>query len=90
MVIPLNRERRWGEALPGVARVTGGMAGNLFLRSFERADRIYAAMLSRGYDGEVRACCRCRPSRQAQWIVLALGLVTLALAGCWRDILFWG
>jgi cobalt/nickel transport system permease protein len=36
------------------ARVTGGMAGNLFLRGFERSDRIYMAMLSRGYDGEVR------------------------------------
>lgn len=36
------------------ARVTGGMAGSLFVRSIERADRIYAAMLSRGYDGEVR------------------------------------
>lgn len=37
------------------ARVTGGMAGNLFLRSFDRAERIYAAMAARGYDGEVRA-----------------------------------
>lgn len=36
------------------ARVAGGMAGNLFLRSLERSDRVYAAMLSRGYDGEVR------------------------------------
>jgi cobalt/nickel transport system permease protein len=34
------------------ARVTGGMAGNLFLRSLERSDRVYAAMLSRGYNGE--------------------------------------
>ena len=37
------------------ARVTGGMAGSLFLRGFERSDRIYMAMVSRGYDGEVRA-----------------------------------
>ncbi len=49
-------------ALPGVrsggdlawrARVTGGMAGNLFLRSLERSDRVYAAMLSRGYNGDL-------------------------------------
>jgi cobalt/nickel transport system permease protein len=33
----------------------GGMAGNLLLRAFERSERIYAAMLSRGYDGEARA-----------------------------------
>jgi cobalt/nickel transport system permease protein len=31
------------------------MAGNLFMRAFERSDRIYMAMVSRGYDGEVRA-----------------------------------
>lgn len=36
------------------AHVTGGMAGNLFLRAFERSDRIYMAMAARGYDGEVR------------------------------------
>lgn len=36
------------------ARVTGGMAGSLFLRAIERSDRIYMAMVSRGYDGEVR------------------------------------
>jgi cobalt/nickel transport system permease protein len=36
------------------ARVTGGMVGSLFLRSIERSERIYDAMMSRGYDGEVR------------------------------------
>lgn len=36
------------------AQVTGYMAGNLLLRSIERSDRVYMAMLSRGYDGEVR------------------------------------
>ena len=34
------------------AKVTGGMAGSLFLRSIERSERIYAAMSSRGYNGE--------------------------------------
>jgi cobalt/nickel transport system permease protein len=46
---------RWRGTLAWRARVTGGMAGNLFLRAFERSDRIYVAMLSRGYDGEVRS-----------------------------------
>jgi cobalt/nickel transport system permease protein len=36
------------------ARVTGGMAGNLFLRSIARSERIYDAMVARGYDGDVR------------------------------------
>jgi len=43
-----------GRDLVWRARVTGGMAGNLFLRALERSDRIYLAMVSRGYDGEVR------------------------------------
>ena len=30
------------------------MAGQLFLRSYERSDRIYNAMLARGYAGHLR------------------------------------
>jgi len=37
------------------ARVTGGMAGSLFLRALERSDRVYASMLSRGYSGDLPA-----------------------------------
>jgi len=70
------------------ARVTGGMAGNLFLRAFERSDRIYMAMVSRGYDGESRNLPM--PAIQpAQWFVLAGSLsflVVLILAAN----LFWG
>jgi cobalt/nickel transport system permease protein len=36
------------------ARAAGGMVGNLFLRSYERSERVYAAMLARGYDGRMR------------------------------------
>jgi len=35
------------------ARIAGNMAGQLFLRSYERSDRIYNAMLSRGYKGQL-------------------------------------
>lgn len=35
------------------ARVAGNMAGQLFLRSYERSDRVYAAMLARGYAGQL-------------------------------------
>lgn len=35
------------------AQVAGNMAGQLFLRSYERSDRIYHAMLSRGYAGHL-------------------------------------
>ena len=45
------------------------MAGSLFLRSFERSDRIYAAMAARGYDGEVRAF-PLPPIAPVSWVVL--------------------
>ncbi len=44
-----------GGSLMWRARVAGGMVGSLFLRSYERSERVYAAMLSRGYDGQMRA-----------------------------------
>jgi cobalt/nickel transport system permease protein len=70
------------------ARVTGGMAGNLFLRAFERSDRIYAAMLSRGYDGEVRLLPL--PSMTgATRTALLVGMALLGLLLCF-GILFWG
>jgi cobalt/nickel transport system permease protein len=37
------------------ARVLGSMIGSLFIRSYERSERIYAAMLSRGFAGEIRS-----------------------------------
>lgn len=44
-----------GGSLLWRARVAGGMVGSLFLRSYERSERVYAAMLSRGYNGRMRA-----------------------------------
>lgn len=69
--------RRTGGQLAWRAKVTGGMAGSLFLRSLERSDRIYAAMLSRGYDGEVRSLPHPGIS-PGGWTTLAVGLVILA------------
>lgn len=37
------------------AKVLGGMIGSLFIRSYERSERIYSAMLSRGFAGEIRS-----------------------------------
>lgn len=71
-------EGRPGGSLVWRARVTGGMAGNLFLRSFDRAERIYAAMAARGYDGEVRTLSRPPLSSQA-WLIVAAGLTFLIL-----------
>ncbi|MDH3997294.1 MAG: cobalt ECF transporter T component CbiQ [Desulfuromonadales bacterium] len=35
-------------------RQFGSLAGNLLLRTWERADRVYMAMLARGFDGKVQ------------------------------------
>lgn len=44
-----------GGSLIWRARVTGRLVGTLFLRAFERSERVYVAMLSRGYMGEIRS-----------------------------------
>ena len=69
---------RAGGSLVWRARVTGGMAGSLFLRGFERSDRIYNAMLSRGYDGEVRSF-PLPPLSTTDRLALFLGGLTLLL-----------
>lgn len=72
-------------ALPGLksgrsvfwrAKIAGNMAGQLFLRSYERSDRIYNAMLARGYQGQLRTL-RAHTLTRRDW--LALLLVTLLL-----------
>jgi cobalt/nickel transport system permease protein len=42
---------RGGGSIRWRAKVAGNMAGQLFLRSYERSERVYNAMLARGYDG---------------------------------------
>ena len=39
-------------------RTIGNMTGTLFIRSYERGERVYAAMLSRGFDGQSRTLNR--------------------------------
>jgi cobalt/nickel transport system permease protein len=45
--------QRSGGSVMWRAQIAGHMAGQLFLRSYERSDRIYNAMLSRGYKGDL-------------------------------------
>jgi cobalt/nickel transport system permease protein len=45
---------RGGGTVRWRASVTGRMVGSLFLRSYERSERIYSAMQARGFDGELR------------------------------------
>ncbi|MEI8132188.1 MAG: cobalt ECF transporter T component CbiQ [Leptolinea sp.] len=58
------------------ATVTGGMAGSLFLRSIERSDRVYAAMLSRGYTGEPHKIISGRFDKR-EWVITLTALFVL-------------
>lgn len=59
-------------------RVAGSMVGSLFLRSLERSERVFAAMASRGYDGQMRSLA-CFRIVGLDWIFLVGVLLCLAL-----------
>lgn len=65
------------------AQVLGRMIGSLFIRSYERSERIYAAMLARGYAGELRSLTRLSWQRRDSWagLVWALALTSAILVG---------
>lgn len=75
--------RRSGRNVFWRARVTGNMAGQLFLRSYERSDRIYNAMLARGYDGHLRTLNPhiLRPSDWTYGAAAAILLLLIQLVG---------
>ena len=60
------------------AKVLGGMVGSLFLRTYERSERIYWAMTARGFDGDVRTLPQPGLSR-ATWVLT--GSLLLLLLG---------
>jgi cobalt/nickel transport system permease protein len=60
------------------ARITGNMVGQLFLRSYERSDRIYNAMLSRGYTGQIRTLSP-HVMKRRDWLFAAVALIAFLL-----------
>ncbi len=62
------------------ARVLGGMIGSLFIRSYERSERIYAAMLSRGFGGEVRTLNQLSWQARDSWVALGWSLALICAA----------
>jgi cobalt/nickel transport system permease protein len=64
------------------ATVTGRMVGSLFLRAYERSERIYAAMQARGFEGEFRHLrARALARSEIAWLV-----VLLALLAAWEVV----
>ena len=58
-------------------RSSAGILGNLFVRSLDRSDRIYKAMLARGFDGEIRSIGTLHMLAR-DWILLIVAAVLLA------------
>jgi cobalt/nickel transport system permease protein len=58
------------------ARVAGNMAGQLFLRSYERSDRIYNAMLARGYTGQLRTL-NPHVMKKSDWSFATLSIIVI-------------
>lgn len=67
-----------GGTLRWRAGVTGSMVGSLFVRSLERSERVHQAMLSRGFDGEIRSLPAPSLSARNRRLLYA-GLAGLAL-----------
>jgi cobalt/nickel transport system permease protein len=70
--------RPGGGSIPWRARVAGHMAGQLFLRSYERSDRVYNAMLARGYDGQFLTL-NPHVMRPGDWAIGLIAFVILLL-----------
>ncbi len=66
-------------------RVAGSMVGSLFLRSIERSERIYEAMLSRGYDGKIRTLFRFE-MRHSDWIFISSVGICLAMVQVFANL----
>jgi cobalt/nickel transport system permease protein len=66
--------------------VAGGMAGQLFVRSLDRADRVYNAMVARGYRGQLLTMTphHMTPRDWQTAGMLVLLLITIQLLGLFR------
>ena len=83
MTARASRSAGRGGTVAWRARVLGGMIGSLFIRSYERSERIYASMVSRGFAGEMRTLTPLTWHPRDTWASLAwlLALVGVCIAG---------
>jgi len=63
-----------GGSLSWRIKTTGSMVGQLFLRSYERSDRIYQAMISRGYTGHIRTL-NPHQMNHRDWLILFMSIL---------------
>ncbi len=69
--------RKSGGSIVWRAKSAGGMAGSLFIRTLDRSERIYMAMVARGYDGTLRQAGAV-PLRRDAMVALAVALCVFA------------
>lgn len=70
--------RNFGGKRTWQLKTIGNMVGTLFLRSYERGERVYGAMVARGFDGETRTLSTPH-FRMADLYFAAVFLICLAL-----------
>lgn len=63
--------------------VYGSLIGHLLLRSMNRAERVYRAMVARGFDGEVRVLRR-TSFRSRDWVFVLVWTSFFAAARMWN------
>lgn len=71
-----SAQGKGGGSLLWRARVAGNMTGQLFLRSLERSDRIYNAMLARGFRGQY-VTINPHVMRRRDWMALGVAIGAL-------------
>ena len=59
-------------------RTTGNMIGTLLVRSYERSEKVYGAMMSRGYSGRMKTLKRFR-MKTSDWLMAALVVLVAVL-----------
>lgn len=72
-----SRGGRSGGTLRWRATVAGRIVGALFIRAYERSERVYQAMLARGFEGTIRPRAA-RALHRAEWGALAIAVLLLA------------
>ncbi|MBC8336397.1 MAG: cobalt ECF transporter T component CbiQ [Anaerolineales bacterium] len=70
--------QRGGGGILWRAQTAGNMVGQLFVRSYERSDRIFNAMLSRGYQGHIRTFNRHEVIAR-DWLIMALAIFLFSI-----------
>ncbi len=75
--------RNFGGSRLHQLRTIGNMIGTLFIRSYERGERVYGAMLARGFDGEVRTLQTLSFGRNDVYFSISFGMVLLICGILW-------